>query len=94
MSQLLEWILKYAIQCGSFLTELNKSGKTIILTTHYLEEAEQLCRNVAIINKGEIIINTSMRQLVRQLKEQTYVVESINALPNEVTSDFYDSKKN
>ena len=76
-----------------FLTELNKSGKTIILTTHYLEEAEQLCRNVAIINKGEIIINTSMRQLVRQLKEQTYVVESINALPNKVASDFYDSKK-
>jgi len=46
-----------------FLRELNASGTTIILTTHYLEEAEQLCRNVAIINKGEIIINEPIASL-------------------------------
>lgn len=76
-----------------FLTELNQNGKTIILTTHYLEEAEQLCRNVAIINNGEIIINTSMRQLVRQLKEQTYLVETAKVLPSQINSRFYDFKK-
>jgi ABC-2 type transport system ATP-binding protein len=48
----------------SFLREMNAAGTTIILTTHYLEEAEELCRNVAIINKGEILVNESMQGLL------------------------------
>ncbi len=76
-----------------FLTEINKQGTTIILTTHYLEEAEQLCRNVAIIHKGSIIQNTSMRNLLHQLKGQTYIVESSHTLPNEVNGDFYKSHR-
>jgi len=47
-----------------FLRKLNKEGTTIILTTHYLEEAEELCRNIAIINKGTIVINDSMQNLI------------------------------
>lgn len=54
-----------------FLTELNtQKNITIILTTHYLEEAEQLCRNVAIINKGEIVENTSIKKLLKKLQVQ------------------------
>lgn len=56
-----------------FLQELNQSGVTIILTTHYLEEAENLCKNIAIIDKGIIIENTSMKQLLSQLNVETFV---------------------
>lgn len=63
-----------------FLTEINESGTTIILTTHYLEEAEQLCRNIAIIDKGRIIENTSMKQLLSELDSQVYIVDSSNDL--------------
>lgn len=60
----------------SFLTELNeKKGMTIILTTHYLEEAEQLCRHIAIINHGTIIKNTSMRSLLSTLNEETIILD-------------------
>lgn len=55
------------------LQELNQDGCTIILTTHYLEEAEYLCKNVGIINQGKIIIDTSMRSLLDQLKKETFV---------------------
>ncbi len=58
-----------------FLRELNESGTTIILTTHYLEEAENLCRNVAIINNGEIIENTSMKKLLSALNQETFVLD-------------------
>lgn len=58
-----------------FLEELNRAGTTIILTTHYLEEAENLCRNIAIIDKGTIIANTQMKKLLGRLNEQTYVVD-------------------
>ncbi len=67
-----------------FLEEINKQGTTIILTTHYLEEAEALCRNIAIINKGEIIENTSMKSLLSQLQIETYILdlkESIQTAP-------------
>ena len=50
-----------------FLTEINENGTTIILTTHYLEEAERLCRNIAIIDSGEIVENTSMQELLTRL---------------------------
>lgn len=59
----------------NFLIELNKAGTTIILTTHYLEEAEYLCRNIAIIDQGTIIAHTQMRKLLSRLDQQTYVVE-------------------
>lgn len=58
-----------------FLREINDAGTTIILTTHYLEEAESLCRNIAIIDKGELIENTSTRQLLNTLKMETFVLE-------------------
>lgn len=58
-----------------FLRELNKQGITIILTTHYLEEAEMLCRNIAIINGGEIVENTSMKALLAQLDVETFVLD-------------------
>lgn len=61
-----------------FLTEINKSGTTIILTTHYLEEAEHLCRNIAIIDEGEIIENTSMKHLLSQLDSQVFIFDSVN----------------
>lgn len=58
-----------------YLTELNEQGTTIILTTHYLEEAEQLCRNIAIIDHGRIVENTSMRQLLAQLQVETLILD-------------------
>jgi len=58
-----------------FLRELNKEGITIILTTHYLEEAEMLCRNIAIIDDGEIVENTSMKALLAQLDIETFVFD-------------------
>jgi len=58
-----------------FLRELNKQGVTIILTTHYLEEAEMLCRNIAIINHGEIVENTDMKSLLAQLDMESFVLD-------------------
>jgi len=67
-----------------FIREINEQGTTVILTTHYLEEAEQLCRNIAIINHGRIIENTSMRKLLGKLDVETFVLdlrECIDAPP-------------
>ena len=67
-----------------FLTEINAHGTTIILTTHYLEEAEQLCRNIAIMDEGSIIENTNMRDLLAELDSQTFIFDStvsINSFP-------------
>lgn len=58
-----------------YLREINQRGTTIILTTHYLEEAEQLCRNVAIIDHGEIIEHTSIRALVSKLDKETMILD-------------------
>lgn len=63
----------------SFLRKLNAAGTTIILTTHYLEEAESLCRNIAIIDKGMLIENTSMKQLLGQLHTETFVLDLIES---------------
>ncbi|WP_264877921.1 ABC transporter ATP-binding protein [Vibrio agarivorans] len=59
-----------------FLQEINREqGITIILTTHYLEEAEMLCRNIGIINRGELIENTSMKSLLGKLKVETFILD-------------------
>ena len=59
-----------------FLREINEQGTTIILTTHYLEEAENLCRNIAIIDHGKIMENTSMKQLLSQLNMETFILDT------------------
>ena len=59
----------------AFLRELNASGTTIILTTHYLEEAEMLCRNIGIIQSGELIVNTSMKDLLSKLQFETFIFD-------------------
>lgn len=58
-----------------FLQTINKEGVTIILTTHYLEEAEMLCRNIGIINRGEVIENTSMKALLNKLQVETFILD-------------------
>jgi ABC-2 type transport system ATP-binding protein len=58
-----------------FLTELNQEGVTILLTTHYLEEAEALCRSVAILNKGEIVAEGNMRTLLASMDEESYIFD-------------------
>jgi len=63
-----------------FLTEINANGTTIILTTHYLEEAEQLCRNIAIIDEGAIIENTSMKSLLAELDSQTFILDASSTI--------------
>lgn len=64
----------------SFLTELNQQGITIILTTHYLEEAEQLCRHIGIIDHGSIVENTSMKALLKTLHVETFLLDLKDAL--------------
>ncbi|MEZ9705720.1 ABC transporter ATP-binding protein [Vibrio breoganii] len=58
-----------------FLQKINKEGITIILTTHYLEEAEMLCRNIGIINRGELIEDTSMKSLLNKLQVETFILD-------------------
>ena len=73
----------------NFLAEINANGTTIILTTHYLEEAEQMCRNIAIIDEGEIIENTSMKKLIGELDSQVYILDTANEMNGkpEITID-------
>ncbi|MFL2725381.1 MAG: ABC transporter ATP-binding protein [Gammaproteobacteria bacterium] len=63
-----------------FLKEINANGTTIILTTHYLEEAEQLCKNIAIIDNGEIVEDTSMKDLLSRLDVQGFVLDLDNPI--------------
>ncbi len=58
-----------------FLREINSAGTTIILTTHYLEEAESLCRNIAIIDQGTIVQNTSIKNLLQQLNQEVFIFD-------------------
>ncbi len=59
-----------------FLREINEAGTTIILTTHYLEEAESLCRNVAIINNGEIVENMRVKDLLKTLNREVFILDT------------------
>jgi ABC-2 type transport system ATP-binding protein len=61
-----------------FLTDINRRGTTIVLTTHYLEEAEKLCKNIAIIDHGHIIENTNMKSLLGKLSSETFVFDLAN----------------
>tara|TARA_B100000886_G_scaffold84821_1_gene55508 strand:- start:4573 stop:5502 length:930 start_codon:yes stop_codon:yes gene_type:complete len=70
-----------------FFQEINKKGVTIILTTHYLEEAERLCKNLAIIHKGEIIQNSSMTDIYNIKKNKTYLVKSSNKVISDMQLD-------
>ena len=63
-----------------FLRQINDAGTTIILTTHYLEEAEQLCRNIGIIDHGRIVENTSMKDLLKKLHVETFLLDLKEAL--------------
>ncbi len=71
-----------------FLKDINQQGVTIILTTHYLEEAENLCRNIAIINKGRIVENTSMKALLSKLTKETFVLDLANSAKVEQLDGF------
>ena len=63
-----------------FVSGINAAGTTVILTTHYLEEAEQLCRNIAIIDQGRIVQNTTMKSLLATLDVETFVLD-VSAVP-------------
>jgi len=64
-----------------FIRQINANGTTVILTTHYLEEAEELCRNIAIIDRGEIIQNSDMKSLLSSLDIETFVLDLREPLP-------------
>jgi ABC-2 type transport system ATP-binding protein len=66
----------------SFLRKINADGTTIILTTHYLEEAESLCRNIAIINRGQIVEHSSMKNLLRRLHREVFILDCVENLPD------------
>lgn len=66
-----------------FLRDLNNQGTTIILTTHYLEEAETLCRHIGIIQHGELIENTSMKALLAKLESEVFVLDLQNSEQNQ-----------
>lgn len=74
-----------------FLQELNKNGTTIILTTHYLEEAEQLCERIAIVNEGNIVEEGSVKDLLAKLSVETYIfdlTETLTERAKELLSQF------
>ena len=70
-----------------FLRDLNDTGTTIILTTHYLEEAESLCRHIAIIDDGEIVENTSMKELLNTLHAEIFVLDLVEPLQSTPEDD-------
>ncbi len=77
-----------------YLAEINAQGTTIILITHYLEEAESLCRNIAIIESGILIENTSTKNLLSQLQQETYIldlIDPIDKLPDSLTQSDTES---
>ena len=67
-----------------FLKQLNKEGVTIILTTHYMEEAESMCRNIAILSEGEIVVQSSMKDLLKKAKHQILILECVESLSENI----------
>ena len=76
-----------------FLKKINAEGTTIILTTHYLEEAEALCRHIAIINEGKIVENTSVKRLLRQLQREVFILDCSEELPADIAIEGFDSRR-
>ncbi|MEX2523512.1 MAG: ABC transporter ATP-binding protein [Gammaproteobacteria bacterium] len=70
-----------------FLTRINREGKTIVLTTHYLEEAETLCKNIAIINDGLIVENTSVKDFLTKLNVETFILDLDGRCSSALDSD-------
>ena len=71
-----------------FLREINRQGITIILTTHYLEEAEMLCRNIGIIQHGQLIANSSMRELLANSQSETIIIDYVPTSESIVLTDY------
>ena len=76
-----------------FLQEINENGTTIILTTHYLEEAEKLCKNISIIDHGQIVRTSSMRSLLQELESEIYVFELTASHEKIINSENLDFQK-
>jgi len=76
-----------------FLRKINVDGTTIILTTHYLEEAEALCRHIAIINDGKIAEHSSIKELLRRLHREVFILDCVEELPPEVTVNGFSSRR-
>ena len=76
-----------------FLRETNDEGRTIILTTHYLEEAEMLCRNVGIINQGKIVTDGAIRDLLRDLNSETFLLDTQEELPSGISIPGYQVRQ-
>ncbi len=78
-----------------FLVEINKKGTTIILTTHYLEEAERLCKNISIIDNGKIVRNSNMNSFLREIEMETFIFDLKEKTSKELFSeDFVINKIN
>jgi len=76
-----------------FLIEINNNGTTIILTTHYLEEAEKLCKNISIIDKGEIVKTSSMQSLLRELDTEIFIFDLKEQIdPESISNSPFDIK--
>lgn len=76
----------------SLLEEVNQQGTTVILTTHYLEEAEMLCRRIAIIDRGHIIENTDKKSLMAKLNLETFILDLESDAPTDLVLDGYSHR--
>lgn len=76
-----------------YLTDLNKQGTTILLTTHYLEEVEELCKNAAIIKQGEIVMQGGVKELISKLERETYILE-LEKVPENLQINGFEFSKN
>jgi ABC-2 type transport system ATP-binding protein len=76
-----------------YMSEINAAGVTIILTTHYLDEAESLCRNIAIIDEGLIIENDTMTNVVRKLQREVFVLNMRNEVHEIPATDAYQIRR-
>ncbi|WP_372747680.1 ABC transporter ATP-binding protein [Litorivivens sp.] len=76
-----------------FLRDINRQGITIILTTHYLEEAESLCRHIGIIDQGRIIEDTNMKVLLKQLQREVFIFDVAGELPDPVQVEGFEAHR-